>query len=62
MPKAYWVSSYRSVSNPDAVAAYGEWSGHEVYLAGPPLMLAATSAALHLLGVAPDRIHHDAPE
>jgi NAD(P)H-flavin reductase len=46
----------------DAVAAYGEWSGHEVYLAGPPLMLAATSAALHLLGVAPDRIHHDAPE
>jgi NAD(P)H-flavin reductase/hemoglobin-like flavoprotein len=46
----------------DAVAAYGEWSRHEVYLAGPPLMLAATSAALHLLGVAPDHIHHDAPE
>jgi NAD(P)H-flavin reductase len=46
----------------EAVAAYGEWSGHEVYLAGPPLMLAATSAALRLLGVAPDHIHHDAPE
>ncbi|MFF5292192.1 hypothetical protein [Paractinoplanes globisporus] len=46
----------------DAVAAYGEWSQHEVYLAGPPLMLAATSAALHLLGVQPDHIHHDAPE
>ena len=46
----------------DAVAAYGEWSGHEVYLAGPPLMLAATSAALGRLGVAPDHIHHDAPE
>ncbi len=46
----------------DAVAAYGEWSDHEVYLAGPPLMLAATSAALHQLGVAPERIHHDAPE
>lgn len=46
----------------DAVAAYGEWSDHEVYLAGPPLMLAATSAALRLLGVAPERIHHDAPE
>lgn len=46
----------------DAVAAYGEWSRHEVYLAGPPLMLAATSAALHLLGVTPDQIHHDAPE
>ena len=46
----------------DAVAAYGEWSKHEVYLAGPPVMLAATSAALHQLGVAPERIHHDAPE
>jgi NAD(P)H-flavin reductase/hemoglobin-like flavoprotein len=46
----------------DAVAAYGEWSDREVYLAGPPLMLAATSAALRRLGVAPERIHHDAPE
>jgi NAD(P)H-flavin reductase len=46
----------------DAVAAYGEWSEHEVYLAGPPLMLAATSAALHQLGVSPARIHHDLPE
>ncbi|MFI7597995.1 hypothetical protein [Actinoplanes sp. NPDC049681] len=46
----------------DAVAAYGEWSEHEVYLAGPPLMLAATTAALYQLGVAPERIHHDAPE
>jgi NAD(P)H-flavin reductase len=46
----------------DAVAAYGEWSDHEVYLAGPPLMLAATSLALQQLGVSPDRIHHDAPE
>ncbi|BCJ45623.1 flavohemoprotein [Actinoplanes ianthinogenes] len=46
----------------DAVAAYGEWSRHEVYLAGPPLMLAATSIALRQLGVDPDRIHHDAPE
>ena len=46
----------------DAVAAYGEWSRHEVYLAGPPLMLAATSAALRQLGVAAERIHHDVPE
>ncbi|GIF07292.1 flavohemoprotein [Actinoplanes siamensis] len=46
----------------DAVAAYGEWSSHEIYLAGPPLMLAATSVALRELGVSPERIHHDAPE
>jgi NAD(P)H-flavin reductase/hemoglobin-like flavoprotein len=46
----------------DAVAAYGEWSRHEVYLAGPPVMLAATRAALYQLGVGPDQIHHDEPE
>jgi NAD(P)H-flavin reductase len=54
--------AYASGLVTDAVAAYGEWSDHEVYLAGPPLMLAATSAALYQLGVAPDHIHHDAPE
>ena len=46
----------------DAVAGYGEWSRHEVYVAGPPLMIAATSAALEALGVAAARIHHDFPE
>jgi NAD(P)H-flavin reductase/hemoglobin-like flavoprotein len=46
----------------DAVAAYGEWSNREVYLAGPPVMLAATKAALQQLGVDPARIHHDAAE
>ncbi|WP_236642464.1 flavohemoprotein [Actinoplanes utahensis] len=41
----------------DAVAAYGEWSRHEVYLAGPPLMLANTSASLLRLGIEPAQIH-----
>jgi len=31
MPKAYWITTYRSISNPDAVAAYAK-------LAGPALM------------------------
>jgi NAD(P)H-flavin reductase len=57
-----YAGPYASGLVTDAVAAYGEWSNHEVYLAGPPLMLAATSAALHALGVDPDHIHHDAPE
>jgi NAD(P)H-flavin reductase len=46
----------------DAVAAYGEWSRHEVFLAGPPPMLVATGAVLAELGIEADRIHHDAPE
>ncbi len=46
----------------DAVAAYGNWADHEAYLAGPPLMLAETTAALQRLGVPPEQIHHDLPE
>jgi NAD(P)H-flavin reductase len=46
----------------DAVAAYGEWSAHEVFLAGPPPMLAATGAVLGRLGIDAARIHHDAPQ
>jgi len=33
MKKAYWISTYRSISNPDALAAYGK-------LAAPALMAA----------------------
>ncbi|MDI6105777.1 FAD-binding oxidoreductase [Actinoplanes sp. NEAU-A12] len=46
----------------DAVAAYGEWSRHEIYLAGPPLMIASTAAALEHLGIPAAQIHHDPPE
>lgn len=46
----------------DAVAAYGRWTEHEAYLAGPPAMLAVTTEALRRLGVPQGRIHHDAPE
>jgi NAD(P)H-flavin reductase len=56
------AGQYASGLVTDAIAAYGEWSGADVFLAGPPTMLAATSAALQQLGVAPERIHHDAPE
>ena len=27
MPKAYWVTTYRSVKNPDALAAYAKLAG-----------------------------------
>jgi uncharacterized protein (DUF1330 family) len=27
MPKAYWVTCYRSISNPDALAAYAKLAG-----------------------------------
>jgi uncharacterized protein (DUF1330 family) len=27
MPRAYWITTYRSISNPDAVAAYAKLAG-----------------------------------
>ena len=34
MAKAYWVSAYHSVSNPDALAAYAELAGPAITAAG----------------------------
>lgn len=45
----------------DAVAAYGRWSAHAAYIAGPPAMVHATRAVLAQLSVPADRVHHDNP-
>jgi NAD(P)H-flavin reductase len=42
---------------PDVVARYGDWSGHEVYLAGPSEMVENTVARLTSSGVTQDHIH-----
>jgi len=34
MPKAYWVATYRTVSNADALAAYGKNAGTALQAAG----------------------------
>jgi uncharacterized protein (DUF1330 family) len=34
MPKAYWVSAYRQVHNPDALAAYAKLAGPAITAAG----------------------------
>ncbi len=34
MPKAYWVATYRTISNPDAVAAYGKVAAPAIVAAG----------------------------
>ena len=38
MAKTYWIATYRSISNPDKLAAYAQ-------LAGPPLPQAAASSS-----------------
>jgi uncharacterized protein (DUF1330 family) len=44
MPKAYWVATYRSISNPDAMSAYAELAGPAI-LAGGGRFLARGNAA-----------------
>ena len=34
MPKAYWISTYRSVSNPDKLAAYAQLAGPAITAGG----------------------------
>jgi uncharacterized protein (DUF1330 family) len=34
MTKAYWVSTYREITNPDAMAAYGKLAGPALESAG----------------------------
>jgi len=34
MAKAYWVATYRSISNPDALAAYAKLAGPSIQAAG----------------------------
>ncbi|NBS09028.1 MAG: DUF1330 domain-containing protein [Betaproteobacteria bacterium] len=34
MPKAYWISAYRSISNPDALAQYAKFAGPALTAAG----------------------------
>ncbi len=34
MAKAYWISTYRSVKNPDALAAYGKLASPAITAAG----------------------------
>ena len=39
MAKAYWVATYRSVSNPEALAAYAELSGPAIVAGGGRILV-----------------------
>ena len=34
MPKGYWITTYRSISNPEALAAYAKLAGPAIMAAG----------------------------
>ena len=44
MPKAYWIACYRSISNPDALAAYAKLAGPAILAAGGRFLARGTAA------------------
>ena len=44
MPKAYWVVTYRSIKNPEALAAYAKLAGPAIAAAGGKILVRGTAA------------------
>jgi len=51
MAKAYWVTTYRSISNPDALAAYSKLAGPAVLAAGGKFLVRGMAAEAWESGV-----------
>ena len=51
MAKAYWVATYRSIKNPDALAAYAKLAGPALQAAGARFLARGTPAVAFELGL-----------
>jgi uncharacterized protein (DUF1330 family) len=51
MAKAYWVSCYRSISNPDAVAAYAKLAGPALAAAGARFLARGVPSQVYEAGI-----------
>ena len=51
MAKAYWVGCYRSISNPDALAAYAKLAGPSITAAGGKFLVRGTPAKTYEAGL-----------
>ena len=51
MAKAYWVSTYRSISNPDALAAYATLAGRAIAAAGGRVLVRGNAAKAYESGL-----------
>src|SRR5437588_277210 len=52
MAKAYWIAFYRSISNPDALAAYAKLAGPAIAAAGGRFLARGNAAKAYESGVA----------
>ena len=51
MAKAYWIVTYRSISKPDALAAYAKLAGPAVLAAGGKFLVRGTPAKTYEAGL-----------
>jgi uncharacterized protein (DUF1330 family) len=51
MSKAYWVATYRSVSDPDALAAYAKLSGPAIVAGGGRILVRGLPAVTYEAGL-----------
>ena len=51
MAKAYWISSYRSISNPEALAAYAKLAGPAISAGGGKFLARGEPAAIKEAGL-----------
>jgi len=51
MPKAYWVTCYRSISNPEALAAYAKLAGPATKPFGARYLARGTAAIAYEAGL-----------
>ena len=51
MAKAYWVATYRSVTNPDALAAYAKLSGPAIVAGGGRILVRGVPAHVYEAGL-----------
>ena len=51
MAKAYWVTTYRSVNNPEALAAYAKLSGPAIVAAGGRILVRGVPAHVYKSGL-----------
>ena len=51
MPKAYWISCYRSIKHPDKLAAYAKLAAPAIQAAGGRFLARGTPAKVHEHGL-----------
>lgn len=51
MAKAYWIANYRSIKNPDAMAAYAKLAGPAIQAGGGRFLVRGTPAKTYEAGL-----------